>query len=1114
MPWPARAFLPGTSMLIKRVAWLKRKGQKVEKSLSRKGRWTLAVLMAVVALGVAGIRGPNSAGEARNSAVAADATQSAPENGSRTTITADSITADPTTLLAQGDVAITATTANKKQLRTFQYVPADAKLVVAASPSELAKFPAVAKLFAAADEATRSKFGLTPSGIEDVQLIKIAATPPVNKFGGPDFERIVIRAAKPHDWKKMLLGFGDSKALAMMPKQFEGKEYYATDPDHPACFVPDDRTLIIGSEEEIQKIIKGGEKSMDAEQFPEFRSEPLAARVEASLVKELSGLGRPGKQFESAPAAAMLLPLLEHVKLARLAAWPKGQDGLDALLVLQCDDTQSPSDVAKTLDAGRTLLLNVLKAKQQAWGQTSAPPVPQETIVQANALFEAVIRSLSDAKLGLLRDCATVSAHVELGPPVLAGFALPAIAASREAAMRNESLINMKKLALALHIYASAQRHFPPAALRDKDGKPLLSWRVAILPYMEEGGLQLYQQFHLDEPWDSEHNKALLAKMPAPFRDPHEDDKSTSSSYFMAVGKGMFGDSDQGRQFKEITDGTSKTIMLIEAKRDIPWTKPEDIEIDADPAKPLPKFGGHMTNGFAAAIADGSVRFISDSADPQELHKFFTVAGGEVADETKLNPPASATPPPQKPDARPPQSSNEAQRFNIAISLDANGKVVIDLNGSRISEEELRKKLADLPSGDARKAIEASISADKETPYNDVVHVMDILNQAGIQKVSLPPKPDAPPQGAQGPPPRQYSEVDSSLREAPPMGPWQLVTEALPNGRALGLDEDSREIREIRNLAFRLRDEEDAIERELKIAEPDQAKREALRSQRLKELDEKSRAELHKILTADQYTRLNQAYLRSRGPDVFAEPEVEQALGIDAQQKEKLAAAREQQMKNYPFERGQIKDGMTIEQATKKSHDLATERQKTIDETLTAQQKAKLEEMRGKPPETAPQAARPSPGYPQWLIPEGHAKIEFRFAKYRPGEGLRRVELQRPIGIKTMVDLDEQPAMTGEDVAKVTVVPSTATKRDGSPSDYFAIDIAFSEAAAEKMAKLGKEKADEQAADHKTAFLAILVDGKVVSASPLPLRATDLARITGNFTKGQAEQLAKAIRTD
>jgi preprotein translocase subunit SecD len=170
--------------------------------------------------------------------------------------------------------------------------------------------------------------------------------------------------------------------------------------------------------------------------------------------------------------------------------------------------------------------------------------------------------------------------------------------------------------------------------------------------------------------------------------------------------------------------------------------------------------------------------------------------------------------------------------------------------------------------------------------------------------------------------------------------------------------------------------------------------------------------------------------------------------------------------------------------------------------------------MRGKPPETAPQAARPRPGYPQWLIPEGPAKIEFRFAKYRPGEGLKRVELQRPIGIRTMADLDEQPAMTGEDVAKVNVVPSTATKRDGSPSDYFAIDIALTEVAAQRMAKLGKEKLDEQAADHKAVFLAILVDGKVVSASELPLKATDRARITGNFTKDQAEQLAKAIRAE
>jgi biopolymer transport protein ExbD len=1391
LPWPARAFLPGTSMLIKRVAWLKRKGQKVEKSLTKTGRWTLAVVMALVALGVAGIRGPSGAGEISTPVVAADGTQSVREDSPEITITAASITADPTTLLAQGDVTVTSTAANK-QLRTFQYVPAGAKLVAVVSPAELLKAPALAKLAA----AIPSLMGDGPklSDVADIEMIHREAD---SKLGPV----LVVRCANPFDWRAIFASEG------LETKLIEGREYLhgklpSTGPHGffyglESLYFPDDRTVVGGSEDEIRriiladlglaevdavvdgrpvmKIVRAEPKLMQPSQFPEFQTSALAVRLDGSAAKQILGLEKLGKDFEANPAAAMFLPLLEHVQVGRLAGEIKGQDGIDLLSVLQCNDAASASDVAKTLDAARTLAINVLKAKQQAWGQTNAPPVPQEQIVQANALFDAVIRSLSEARLTASAtepNIVTVQVHGQVSPAVLAGFAMPAIAASREAAMRTQSMNNMRQLAIAMHNYHAAKDRFPPVAIRDKDGQPLLSWRVEVLPYLGEAelyqqfrfdepwdsehnkaliakmpavfrdphvdekatnssyfmptgkgmfgddekgrrimdikdgtaqtimlvdakrdipwtkpedieigpdpantlqsnlgghathsggflilaafadghveiisdgidpkvlhafftvdggeslpgyppagaatpapakpdagrpqsstdagrlnvaggeaalrvrsmnnmrqlalamfnhesknsrfppaairdkngkpllswrvailpflddGQALYQQFHLDEPWDSEHNKALIAKMPTAFRDPHEDESSTNASYFMATGKGMFGDDEKGRRLANILDGTAKSIMLVEAKRDIPWTKPEDIEIDPDPAKPLPKFGGHMTNGWAAAFADGHVQFISDVADPKELHTFFTIAGGEVVDEARLNPPPAKLPPvisppgaaPAKPDAGPPQSSNEGDRLNIAVSRDADGKVVVELNGSRISEDELRKKLAGLPAGESRKAIAASISASKETPYDDVIHVMDMLAQAGIKKLALPDKAQpqsanpqaAPGQGVaaeqpaqpQGPPPRQYTEVDVSLREAPPMGPWQMVTEALlPQVTAgLGLNEDSREVREIRNLAFQLRDEEDAMERELKTTEPDQAKRDALRSQKLKDLDAKSRVELQKILTPEQYAHLKQARLQLLSVDA---PEIEEAIGIDAQQKEKLAAVSQYVAKNYPFERGQIKDGMTLEQATQKSADLAAERQKRIDEILTAQQKAKWEEIKGKPPET-PQAARPPRGYPQWLIPEKPAKIEFRFAKYRPGEGLQRVELQRPIGIRTMAHLDDQPAVTAEDIAKLTVVPSTATKRDGSPSDYFAIDIAFTEAAAQKMAKLSKEKADEQFADHKAVLLAILVDGKVVSASGLP-KDPAKARITGNFTKDQAEQLAKSIRTD
>ena len=128
-------------------------------------------------------------------------------------------------------------------------------------------------------------------------------------------------------------------------------------------------------------------------------------------------------------------------------------------------------------------------------------------------------------------DGPVATAHVDFPVPQdkMVGLLGPAMTASREAAMRAQGMNQHETIGACMPFYVSVHKYFPPAAIRDKDGKPLLSWRVAVLPFIEDssfgvakGGQPLYNEFHLDEPWDSEHNKALIAKMPAAFRDPHE----------------------------------------------------------------------------------------------------------------------------------------------------------------------------------------------------------------------------------------------------------------------------------------------------------------------------------------------------------------------------------------------------------------------------------------------------------------------------------------------------------------------------------------------------------------------------------------------------------------
>jgi prepilin-type processing-associated H-X9-DG protein len=199
---------------------------------------------------------------------------------------------------------------------------------------------------------------------------------------------------------------------------------------------------------------------------------------------------------------------------------------------------------------------------------------------------------------------------------ILIGLLLPAVQKAREAAFRTQSSNNLRQIGLALHAYHDSTKHFPPAAIYDKSGKPLLSWRVLILPYVEAG--DLYSKFKLDEPWDSEHNKKLLDPMPLIYAGPGGK-KSTETAYLAFHGKNAFFEEKEGLKISTFTDGLSKTIAVVEAAQGVPWTKPEDLAYD--PEKPPPKVGGVCAGGFNALFADGHVTFFPDGkVKPEVMH--------------------------------------------------------------------------------------------------------------------------------------------------------------------------------------------------------------------------------------------------------------------------------------------------------------------------------------------------------------------------------------------------------------------------------------------------------------------------------------------------------------
>ncbi len=213
---------------------------------------------------------------------------------------------------------------------------------------------------------------------------------------------------------------------------------------------------------------------------------------------------------------------------------------------------------------------------------------------------------------------------------VLIGLLLPAVQAAREAARRAQCINNLKQIGLAMHNFHSTNDRFPPQAIADKQGKPLLSWRVAILPFIEQA--PLFNEFKLDEPWDSPHNKPLLERMPTIYVIPGSKAEPGMTFYRGFSGAGAFFDpaKKDGIKIQDVTDGTSNTIAIVEAREAVPWTKPDDRPFDPDPEKPLPNFGKAHPGGFNALFCDGSVRFLKHTINEMVLRALITRNGGEV----------------------------------------------------------------------------------------------------------------------------------------------------------------------------------------------------------------------------------------------------------------------------------------------------------------------------------------------------------------------------------------------------------------------------------------------------------------------------------------------------
>ena len=198
---------------------------------------------------------------------------------------------------------------------------------------------------------------------------------------------------------------------------------------------------------------------------------------------------------------------------------------------------------------------------------------------------------------------------------------------SSVAAVRNKLRADeLKRVGMGMHNYAAGQNDTLPGNILSPAKKPLLSWRVAILPFVEQQAL--YKRFKLTEPWDSETNKPLVAEMPKIFASGAGEAGQTHVKVF--YGKGAAFEPTRSLNLNRVPDGTSNTIMVAEAGPAVPWTKPEDIPFD--PANPLPDLSGPDGSAtFLVVMGDASVRVVDrKQVSDKTLKAAVTPAGGEI----------------------------------------------------------------------------------------------------------------------------------------------------------------------------------------------------------------------------------------------------------------------------------------------------------------------------------------------------------------------------------------------------------------------------------------------------------------------------------------------------
>jgi beta-lactamase regulating signal transducer with metallopeptidase domain len=575
-----RSFVPSRGAWVRRIEMLK--SMRGEGGAWRGSAYLWLGVMGIVALGVSSVRGPRGEVAAQEPG----ASKAAPSSA------------------AAGEYIT-------------KYVPQNAEVVIAVRPGEVFAHP-IAKVFLEARDMDQGPLAMAKkAGIDVAKFEQIVASGNLTTMSGPGPGLKGVFVARYAEAGKIQTLLPKDKPAGVV----DAVALFETPEPGLVWGEIDGNTVIIGSTVEVAKVLSASRESglVSRKAWEKVKGAPFAIIVKSEAIRSFmrhqdpAGVRTPqGALREQLAGLDLGTPIWEDTDALALQLTMK--DDLKAAFHTESPTEEQAKEVSGTVSALATLGRNWLRSQLEM----SRPLEPAQIV-----LVELARDTLMNVKVA--NEGSSTQATLLLADKGKIAAMLPFLLTSaRTEAAKATSMNNMKQIAIALHNYHDTYGHMPPAILYGPDGKTPYSWRVAILPYIEQD--VLYRQYKFDEPWDSENNKKVLAKVPAVFQDPSEKGKSTNASYFAVAGVNtMLCLGAKGAGMAQITDGTSNTIMVVDAKKDIPWTKPEDITLDT-PAAML----GYQKDSFMAGMGDGSVRMIKKEIDPTMLKWLFIRDDGNV----------------------------------------------------------------------------------------------------------------------------------------------------------------------------------------------------------------------------------------------------------------------------------------------------------------------------------------------------------------------------------------------------------------------------------------------------------------------------------------------------